>query len=187
MGLKKEFTEREVQRMRNLIKGDHHKRTISGVGYSKKHEDYKEGDVWEEDGRKWTIKEGIKQNITKLDEAKKIAIQPLFCPNCNKVMKKKNDKIFYRLHKKCFDCVVDFEHNLKKEGKWEDYQKKIKNQEIDSMIEDFQDFMKEKRYEQSNSYVTEAGDVERWVGSINQEKVDKYIKETVEYLENLKQ
>lgn len=68
-GLNKQFTERDVNRMRNLIQGKHGDKVGQSVGYSKQEKDYKEGDVWEEDGRKWTIKEGIKQNITKLDKA----------------------------------------------------------------------------------------------------------------------
>ena len=50
------------------------------IGYSKKQEFHGEGDVWEEDGRQWTIKNGIKQNVTKLDKAKKEVTLPLFCP-----------------------------------------------------------------------------------------------------------
>jgi hypothetical protein len=43
--------------MRNLIQGKHGDATISSVGYRKKEEVHEEGDVWEEDGRQWTIKE----------------------------------------------------------------------------------------------------------------------------------
>ena len=41
-----------------------------GTGYTKKQEFHEEGDMWEEDGRTWTIKDGIKQNITRLDKTK---------------------------------------------------------------------------------------------------------------------
>ena len=65
--LKKEFNKKDVERLRNLVKGKSGKRTTQGIGYTKKQEFHKEGDIWEENGRKWTIKDGIKQNITKLD------------------------------------------------------------------------------------------------------------------------
>jgi hypothetical protein len=69
--LKKDFKSADVQRLRNLMTGKQGERIAAGVGYSKKHQFHEEGDVWEEDGRQWTIKNGIKQNITKLDKAKK--------------------------------------------------------------------------------------------------------------------
>ena len=69
--LKKQFVEKDVQRLRNLMQGKHGEKTRSSVGFTNKQEFYSEGDIWEADGRNWTIKDGIKQNITKLDKAKK--------------------------------------------------------------------------------------------------------------------
>ena len=68
--LKKQFQQKDVQRLRNLMTGKHGAKTTVGVGYTKQQEFHEEGDVWEEDDRTWTIKNGIKQNITKLDKAK---------------------------------------------------------------------------------------------------------------------
>ena len=69
--LKKEFAKKDVKRLRNLVKGKSGERTGQGVGYTKKDEFHKEGDTWEENGRMWTIRDGIKENITKLDKFKK--------------------------------------------------------------------------------------------------------------------
>ena len=88
--LKKEFQKKDVERLRNLVKGKGSERTGQGVGYTKKQQFYKEGDIWEEDNRTWTIRDGIKQNITKLDKFKKEAV-PLFCPSCNTIMNKQLD------------------------------------------------------------------------------------------------
>ena len=105
--LKKEFKEKDVERMRNLIKGKSGSRIVTGVGYTKAQEFHQEGDIWEEDGRQWTIKDGIKQNITKLDAAKKAHKLPMFCPSCNKLTYEHRDKKFFQIHGKCLDCVVD--------------------------------------------------------------------------------
>jgi hypothetical protein len=78
--LNKEFQKKDVQRLRNLVQGKYGDKTTVGVGYSKKYEHHKEGDVWEENGRQWTIKNGIKQNVTKLDLAKEAHVLPLLCP-----------------------------------------------------------------------------------------------------------
>ena len=185
--LKKEFQERDVQRLRNLVQGKYGEKTRTSVGFSKAEEFYSEGDVWESDGRTWTIKDGIKQNITKLDKAKKAHVMPLLCPNCNKVMKKRNDKAYYNIHKKCFDCVIEFETQLRKDGKWEEYQRGIKNNEIDNRIAEFKLFIKSKLEEGNESFVSESGEVERWLGKLNTEKVEDHVNNVIEYLESLKE
>lgn len=184
--LKKEFKEKDVQRLRNLVQGKYGDKTRSSVGFSKKEEFHSEGDIWEEDGRQWTIKDGIKQNITKFDKAKKAHVMPLLCPNCSKVMKNRNDKPFYNIHKMCFNCVIDMEVQLKKEGKWEEYERKIHNDEIDNRIREYKLWVEEKLSESNTSFVSEDGDIEKWVGSVNKELVDKNIEEVVRYLESMK-
>ena len=75
--LKREFGKKDVTRLRNLMTGKHNNKSGQSVGYRKKETFHKEGDVWEEDGRKWTIKDGIKQNVTKMDRAKKSLFKTL--------------------------------------------------------------------------------------------------------------
>lgn len=185
--LKKQFQERDVQRLRNLVQGKYGEKTRTSIGFTKADEFHKEGDIWESDGRTWTIKDGIKQNVTKLDKAKKAHVMPLLCPNCKKVMKNRNDKPFYNLHKMCFNCVIDFEHNLRKQGKWEQYQRDIKNGEIDKQIEEFKVFINERLNETNDGFVSESGDVEKWVGKLDATKVEEYTQEVIKYLESLKQ
>ena len=36
-------------------------------------------------------------------------------------------------------------------------------------------------------FVSESGEVERWVGKVNEEKVEEYVQQVTEYLESLKQ
>jgi hypothetical protein len=184
--LKKEFAKKDVERLRNLMQGKYGEKTQTSVGYVKKTEFYNEGDIWEADGRTWTIKDGIKQNITKLDAAKKAHLMPLMCPCCGTIMKNKNDKTYYKIHKTCFRCVVVKEDKLKREGKFEEYQQEIKNTEIDNKIKDFKLYVAEKMLESNTGFISEAGDVEKWSGKINEELVDKHVKEVIEYLESLK-
>ena len=185
--LKKEFNQRDVQRLRNLIQGKTGDKVTIGVGYTKQQEFHNEGDVWEEDGRKWTIKDGIKQNITKWDKAKKIAITPLFCPNCHKPMKKSFDKDYFNIHKKCFDCVIVFETELRRLGLYEAYERNIKNGEIDGFIHEFKNWVENQLNESNNSYITEAGHVEKWVGGPDKKRVLESLTQTIEYLEKLKE
>ncbi len=85
--LKREFKERDVQRMRNIITKDYTAKTVTQVGYSKAQIERKEGDVWEESGKKWTIKNGIKQTVTRFDKLKESINLPLTCPKCGKAIK----------------------------------------------------------------------------------------------------
>ena len=183
--LKKEFKRKDVERLRNLVTGKYGNKTTIGIGYKKAAEFYEEGDIWEEDGRKWTIKKGIKQNITKLDSAKKAHIMPLLCPECNRIMNHSNHKAFYQIHKKCHDCVTDMETKMMISGEYDEYTRKIKNNEIDNKIKDFKIWIKEKVNE-NNTFVTEQGDVEKWVGKVDHDKVDEHVKSVIDYLEGLK-
>lgn len=184
--LKKEFKRKDVERMRNLIKGKSGESSELQIGYSTKKENHKEGDIWEENNKKWTIKDGIKQTYTKLDEIKKEAILPLFCPSCKSLMKKRNDSKMYKIHKMCFDCVIEKEQLLKLEGKWEEYKKNIHNADIDGMITDYTSFMSAALKETNNSFITEAGDVEKWEGGVNEERAKEALKKGIEYLESKK-
>jgi len=184
--LKKEFSKKDVERARNLVKGNANARTTEGIGYSKKYEHHKEGDVWEEDGRQWTIKNGVKQNITKMDKFKKMGKTPLFCPECNTLMKKHLDKKVYPAYQKCFDCVVDYEAELAKQGKLEDYHTQLRNQHVQKVIDNYTEFMKDRMKESNANFVTEAGDVENWKGGVSKEQLEKDLQEGLEFLENMK-
>ena len=183
--LKKEFQQKDIQRLRNLMHGKHGEKTTVGTGYTKQHEFHEEGDIWEEDGRSWTIKNGIKQNITKLDKAKESIHLPLFCPCCSNIMKNKYDKQFYIQYRRCFNCQTEFETELRVKGLWEEYQNHIINSDIDGLINEFSIWMDEEITKTNTSYVTEAGDVERWVGSSKQKLLENK-EETIKYLQSLK-
>ena len=183
--LKKEFQKKDVERLRNLMQGKYGEKTSSSVGFTSKQEFYNEGDIWESDGRTWTIKNGIKQNITKLDKAKKAHTMPLFCPSCGKLMKRV-DKPYYNVHRYCLDCHAKAEDKLKREGKYEEHYNKINNKIIDNRIEEYKQYVKERINESNSSFVSEDGDVENWVGKINVDKVNEYTAHIIEHLESLK-
>jgi hypothetical protein len=182
--LKKEFQQRDVQRMRNLMTGKQGDKTIIGVGYIKQEESHSEGDVWEENGRKWTIKNGIKQNLTKLDKAKQELHLPLFCPECSCLMKPHLDKRFWIMYKRCFNCQVDFESDIKKQGLWDMYEKNIINSDIDSIINEFM-IWSDENINETESFITEGGDVENWIGR-GKNVLLQNRDETIKYLQNLK-
>lgn len=168
--LNKEFKRKDVERMRNLIKGKSGESSELQVGYTTKKEEHKEGDIWEESGKKWTIKDGIKQTYTKLDSVKKEAIMPLFCPECSSLMKQRNDAKMYKVHKKCFSCVLEMETKLKIQGKYEEYERDMIANNAESYLNDLESYLMEAINESNTQYVSERGEVERWKGGINKEE-----------------
>lgn len=82
----------------------------------------KEGDIWEDvHGKRWTIKNGIRQTITKLDDAK----TPFWCPKCSKPLNHRFDVKFWRIRGHCMDCNIKLESELRRQGKWKEYERKV--------------------------------------------------------------
>ena len=175
--LKKEFKRKDVERMRNLIQGKTDASSNTQIGYSKKEKERKEGDVWTENKKTWTIKNGIKQTISKLDRIKKEVFMPLCCPNCNNIMKKRLDKPNYRIHKKCFDCVIEFEHKLRIRGEYDNYIKKLKAKNSIELTNEIESYLLDAINTSNNNYVSEDGVIERWVGGIDKKELTKQVKE----------
>ena len=175
--LKKEFKRKDVNRARNLLMGKSNASTGTQIGYSTKAEDHKEGDIWMEGRKTWTIKNGIKQTVSKLDTIKKEVFMPLCCPKCGTVMKKRLDKPNYRIHKKCHDCIVKFEHKLKIRGEYDDYVKKLKAKNTLDIVDEMESYLLDAINTSNEGFVSENGDVERWVGGVNKVELTKQVKE----------
>ncbi len=176
--LKKEFAQRDVQRMRNLITGNTGDRTQIQTGWELNKDDHKEGDDWEENGKKWTIKSGIKQTVTKLDEIKKLVILPLSCPSCGQLMKVHEiEKKMWAIHKKCFDCVLKVETKLKAEGKWEEYQADMMNENKNAELDDLEKALDEWIVDK-DTFVSESGEVETWGGG-DKKAIYQQVKERI--------
>ena len=184
--LKKDFQKRDVERLRNLVQGKYGEKTRSSVGFTNKQEFYNEGDIWEQDGRKWTIKDGIKQNITKLDRAKKAHLRPLLCPKCNKIMNKGADPGYYNQFGHCFKCFKVFESTMKYNGLWDEFEKRTINGNIDAFIKWYKELVNETLNQTNAGFVTEAGDVENWNGGIDKAKAMEALDETIKLWEQAK-
>ena len=135
--------------------------TKIGVGYSKVHKKHKEGDIWEDGGKTWTIKNGVQQNVTKLDAAKKEVRIPLACPKCKGTMNYYLSQKMYKIHKMCFDCVIDYEAELRKAGLYQSYEKNMMQGSLKAFARDVEQWVLDS-LETTNSFVTEQGDLEDW-------------------------
>lgn len=183
--LKKEFDERAVNRARNIISKNFTARTMVGTGYEKVKEKHSEGDIWEEDGKTWTIKNGVKQNVTKLDSAKKLARVPLACPKCNGSMNYHLHQKMWKIHKMCFDCVIDMEADLRKAGLYEEYERNMMQGNMQAWAQQLQQWMEDQLAE-NITYVTEDGTVEDWQGNNSKHK-ENLMQAVNQYLTHLKE
>jgi hypothetical protein len=182
--LKKEFKHSDVQRVRNIVNKDFTGKTKIQSGYKKSFELHEEGEVWEESGKTWTIKNGIKQNITKLDKAKKAVRIPLTCPKCGGSMKHHLQKKMYKIHGFCFDpCTIKMESDLIKAGLYKDYQKRMMSGNLKAFAQDIEAWALE-TLTTSDNFVTEDGTVETWGGMSNENKAKilDSIKDYVKYI-----
>jgi hypothetical protein len=182
--LQKQIKENDLQRMRNLVQGKYGDSTTTQVGYKKQVEDHQEGDIWEENGKNWTIRNGIKTTLSKLDPLKKIIQIPLNCPCCKTQMKNKllDNKMFF-IHKMCFNCVSKMESKLKIEGKYTEYKNKIMSGNINSFIDDIENYLEDilKELSENEQIVTDNGEVENW-GKTDQSKIKKEIEDYIKQL-----
>lgn len=177
--LKKEFKSADVQRVRNLVNKDYTAKTKSQSGYKKSSKRYKEGDIWEENGKKWTIKNGIKQNITKLDSAKKAVRVPLRCPKCQGSMKHHLAKKMYKIHGFCFDCTIDMEAKLRRAGLYDQYESRMLQGNMKAFAKDIEEWALD-AINSKNTFVTEAGDIEDWKS--NSDKDREILKNVQQYI-----
>ena len=160
--LKKEFKKSDVQRVRNLVNKDFTAKTKIQSGYTKSSKRYKEGDIWEEGNKTWTIKNGLKQNITKLDSAKKALRVPLCCPKCGGSMNHHLAKKMYKIHGFCFDpCTVEYEASLRTAGLYDQYEKRMMQGNMKAFAKDIEQWALE-LVNTNDTFVTEQGDIEDW-------------------------
>ena len=182
--LKKEFRPSDVERIRNLVNKDYTSKTKYQSGYNRQSTRHEEGDIWEENGKQWTIKNGLKQNITKLDKAKKAVHVPLACPKCSGSMSNHLSKKIYKVNKMCFNCFIDYEAELKRNGQYENYLIHARKGNIEFFIAQLEQELQD-MLNAEDSFVTEQGDVETW--KVNKSKAkEMYTEKFQEFITYLR-
>jgi hypothetical protein len=118
MGYSKE-TERQNKALGDLLAGREPEKRVM-VGYKGKKE--KSGD-----------------KVSRLSEAMKEARMPMFCPECDKVMKKRLDNKFWSMMGHCFNCQLQIENKLRISGEYEEWaNEKIKQNKISFLKDQIQ-------------------------------------------------
>ena len=183
-----------IKAIRQMLDGTHKTQTKKTVGFSdvKSSETRREvGEVWtDENGVEWEQRAGFKIKKGKLDEIRELLAKdrmPKDCPECKQPMTKRLDEKFWKLEKRCFDCQVSFEHNLRIEGKYEEYER-------DKILRNAEAWLAEAEKEAKDlaevfrnplTFAGADGSIEKWSGGMSGEEVaDKIEKEFEMFKEN---
>ena len=180
--------------VKQLLKGEHVSQTSVQVGYNGEVEEKvtrKIGDRWKDaDGNEWEQKEGYSIKLGKEWQQELHTYLNSF-PNCPKEtctcgMPKRLDQKMKKIHGMCFDCVVDMEHKIRLEGKWDEYEKTKLKQNALAWLEDAERDKNLVAEELSRlEFTNDFGDNEKWNTPFNKEDLlEKIEKEFSEFRKN---
>jgi|TARA_R110002096_G_scaffold376702_1_gene570424 hypothetical protein len=170
--MKKNITEAQVQRMRNIVTKQYGNKTHVRSGYTTSHITRQEGDTWAERGKEWTIRNGIKRTVTKLDKARSHSAVPLACPKCAGKMTHAAHKHTYHRWGICFICTTKWEREMHADNTYDAFIKKIDDDNFDVWVNDVTtEYHEWLSAREASSFVTEAGVIEEWTGGKTTEEL----------------
>ena len=168
-----------IKAVKEMIAGNHRTQTKNTVGFGEEKEFIKRevGDQWTDDeGNIWEQKKGYKVKLGKLSELRNEINTFPNCRNevCTCMSPNRNDLKMKAIHGMCFDCVIDMEHQLKIEGKYEEYERQ-------KMLDNGKAWLKQAELEKEAlkvaikaRYINEDGSFEEWDG-VSWEEVEEKI------------
>ena len=158
-----------IRAINEMLSGTHKSQNKTTVGYQSKEEDRNVGDKWiDNNGVQWEQKDGYKVSSAKALEAVIAAIKalkmPNTCPKCNNEMKDNQyNKKMWKVHKMCFDCVIDMEHGHRLNGTYEQYEKDLMGKNIEAWLIDVRAEMSAiKELLTKAEFVNSDGTIEKW-------------------------
>jgi hypothetical protein len=200
-----------VKAIQQMLDGNHKFQTKKTIGFSdaetvaKQNDRHDVGDSWEETdsstGTTYVIEQhdGFRIRKTKnSDIFQSVRDEIRSFPNCRKETctcsgANQADIKMRKIHGMCLDCVVDMEHELRKTGKYEEYeQNKIRENAIAWLASAERDVeMLKQAYTESSKFVSSTnGDVETWAAKMTPEEFHETVQKQFdkfkeEFLNNL--
>lgn len=178
-----------IKAVKEMIAGNHRTQTKNTVGFDEQKEFVKRevGEQWtDNDGNIWEQKKGYKVKLGKLSELRD-SLKDF--PNCKEgctshMNPTRNDLKMKVIHGMCLDCVIEMEHNLKMEGKYEEYERS-------KILENAKAWLKQAELEKDTiklamqaRFVNEDGSLEEWDGMSWSEMEEKIESEFRTFREN---
>ena len=170
---------KNVKAVREMIAGTHKTQTKTNVSFGEKKTFVKRevGERWtDDDGTLWEQKKGYKVKLGKLSELRQNLNK---FPNCKKEIctctnPKRNDIKMKTIHGMCFDCVIEMEHKLKIEGKYEEYEREKILANMKSWLKGAEVEKEALKTALKAKFVNEDGSIEEW-NEMSWEDVEKKI------------
>jgi hypothetical protein len=188
-----------IKAIQQMLEGQHKFQTKKTIGFSDAEETAEKnrkrmiGDVWEETdsitGITYIIeqRDGFRIKKTKSSEVLQTVREELRSfPNCRKetctcLGKHPLDIKMQKIHGMCFDCVIEMEHELKKEGKYEEYeQNKVRENALAWLRSAERDVeMLKEAYTTASTFVTNSdGETEHWSAKMTPEEFEEKIEKS---------
>lgn len=185
-----------IKAVQQMLDGTHKFQTKKVVGFSDaaetadKNQKRLIGDIWEEtdpvSGITYIIeqKDGFRIKKTKSSNVlQDVRDEIRSFPNCRKdtctcLGKHPLDQKMQKIHGMCFDCTIEMEHELKKTGKYEEYeQTKIRENALAWLASAERDVeMLKQAYTQASKFVTNSeGETETWTAKMTPEEFEETV------------
>jgi ElaB/YqjD/DUF883 family membrane-anchored ribosome-binding protein len=183
-----------MKAVRQMLDGTHKFQTKKITGFSDAKETAERnkkreiGDIWEEkDPRSGSIYvieqcQGFRTKKPKNSIAKEIREYLNSYPNCSPDCKTTTynhlDKKMKKIHGMCFDCVIQMEHELRVNGKYEEYEKKRIRANAESWLKDAEQDVQALKtaFTEAQQYVTNAdGLTETWAAQMTPEEFEEKV------------
>ena len=170
---------KNVKAVKEMIAGTHKSQTKTTIGFGETKTVIKRevGERWTDDnGNVWEQKKGYKVKLGKLSELRK---ELNTFPNCKKDIctctnPKRNDIKMKTIHGMCFDCVIEMEHKLKIEGKYEEYEREKILANMKSWLKGAEVEKEALKTALKAKFVNEDGSIEEW-NEMSWDEVEKKI------------
>lgn len=116
----------------------------------------------------------------------KYGLMPNFCPECNRIMgKKQYDSFFWTVHKRCYDCSMKLQRKMQRQGVFQEYAINYMKKKLTSTCDQAISFYQQAKNQYSRSVViNQQGQTQQWSVQDVQDfikTIDKVIQQIVQY------
>ena len=172
---------KNIKAVKEMLGGEHKTQTKKTISFADKVLVKREvGETWIDDkNQKWEQRNGYKVKVGKLS---KLREELKSFPNCKGECKAyldpgQADLKMKAIHGMCLNCVVEMEHQLKLDGKYDEYESK-------KLLQNAEGWLKQAELEKEvlkatlkASFINEDGSIEEWAEGMSEDelvnKIDK--------------
>lgn len=189
-----------IKAIQQMLEGEHKFQTKKTVGFSdakqkgKLSERHEVGDTWEETdaaGNIWVIeqRDGFRIRKTKNAETfQEIRDALRSFPNCRKdtctcLTPNHLDEKMRKYNGMCYECTIDMEHDLRKQGKYDEYEKNRVRQNAEAWLRNAEQDIKllKEAYTNASKFITNSeGEIETWSAKMTTEEFEEKVEREFE-------